>query len=290
MATEFMTQTELGKTLEDLIDAMNAVRVHTWHGKETPHAAILSAFTGCNLRAQDPKRLHRSYAQVYSQHGEDGYIAEILSRIGPGDRQFLEIGVGDGLQNTTRFLLEQGWRGIWVEGDPVQADAARSHFKRFVDNGALKIVSRFVDCASINQMVADEGMGSEFDLITVDLDYNTSHIWRALSARARVSCIEYNGSIPASVPVEVPYAPDGIWDGTNHFGAGLKTLEQIGTAKGMSLVGCDLHGVNAFFVRNEDLEERFRAPYTAENHHELPKYALQAHIGHPPSQVARDWT
>jgi hypothetical protein len=41
-----------------------------------------------------------------------------------------------------------------------------------------------------------------------------------------------------------------------------------------SLVGCDLGGTNAFFVRNDLLGDKFAAPFTSENHYEPPRYFL----------------
>ena len=58
-------------------------------------------------RYSHPLSLAPHHAQVYSQNGEDGIIAEIFARIGTRDRTFVEIGVENGLQNNTRFLLEQ---------------------------------------------------------------------------------------------------------------------------------------------------------------------------------------
>src|SRR5918995_1216206 len=64
------------------------------------------------------KRLNRFEHQVFSQNGEDGVITEIFRRIEPRTRTFLEIGVGNGQINNTTFLLTQGWRGYWMEGNP----------------------------------------------------------------------------------------------------------------------------------------------------------------------------
>src|ERR1700740_3619408 len=65
-------------------------------------------------RYADPRNLNRHEFQVFSQFGEDGIIAEIFRRVGTVNRTFLEIGIGDGLQNNTTFLLFQGWRGFWI--------------------------------------------------------------------------------------------------------------------------------------------------------------------------------
>ena len=60
----------------------------------------------------------------------------------------------------------------------------------------------------------------------------------------------------------------------------LKALELLGRERGYSLVGCDLTGINAFFVRNDLLGDHFLEPFTAENHYECPRYYLTMRFGH----------
>ena len=129
----------------------------------------------------------------------------------------------------------------------------------------------------------------EFAFLSLDIDQNTSHVWRAITRRSRVTCIEYNASLPPCIDVEVPYDATAVWDGTNWFGASLKTLEGIGAEKGLSLVGCDLSGANAFFVCAAEAPGRFREPFTAEAHYEMPNYYLGGPRGHPPSRQAKRW-
>ena len=274
----------------DHADVLEAIRTHTWLAKEAAQHAFLAAGTGALDRRNDPKRLSRAYGQVYSQYGEDGYIAEIFARVGTRNRTFLEIGIEDGTQNTTRLLLEQGWSGVWVEGNPAHADAAARIFRQFIDGGSLTVVNALAQPDNIDEVLDRHDAPDEFDYISVDIDRNTSHLWRALRRRSRVACIEYNASIPPSAALEVPFDPEAAWDGTNFFGAGLKTLELIGAAKGMSLVGCDYQGVNAYFVADGEARDLFHSPFTAENHHEPPRYSLIERLGHPPSRIARRWS
>ena len=49
---------------------------------------------------------------------------------------------------------------------------------------------------------------------------------------------------------------------------------------GYALVGCDLAGTNAFFVRDDLVGDRFVAPFTAENHYEPVRYPLLHRRGH----------
>jgi hypothetical protein len=240
----------------------------------------------------DPKSLRRHHGQVYSQNGEDGIIAEIFRRIGdPQSRVFIEIGIENGLENNTRFLLEQGWRGLWIEGSAISAQAAAGTFARYIGTRKLQIVNNIITPDNVNEIVASAGLPSEVDFVSVDIDQHTHFVWKALATKSRVHCIEYNSSIPPSLDLWVPYDATVAWDGTNFFGAGLKTMECIGRLKGLNLVGCDLVGANAFFVDAAICGNHFQEPFTAEAHYELPKYgSFNKGIGHRPSSGARHWS
>jgi hypothetical protein len=51
-------------------------------------------------------------------------------------------------------------------------------------------------------------------------------------------------------------------------------LEEIGREMGYALVGCGMAGVNAFFVREDLVGDKFCAPFTARNHYEPPRHYL----------------
>lgn len=232
-------------------------------------------------RYRDPRSLTFAPGQVHSQVNEDGILAEIFSRIGHTNRQFVEIAAGDGVENTTRLLLELGWTGLWVEAGDKEAASIRTVAQPFLDSGALTFVQSRVERDNVRSIVEPHAVAQP-DLLSLDIDYNTSHIWRALDfLKPRVVCIEFNGHYPPGVAYEVPYQPDGEWRGTTRFGASLKALELIGREKGYSLVGCDGFGVNAFFVR-DDLctDAKFQPPFTAEHHYEPPRYDAVHMRGH----------
>ena len=225
-------------------------------------------------------------SQVYSQNGEDGVIAEIFTRIGDEGRFFVEIGIEDGLQCNTRFLLERGWRGIWVEADASNAAKALTTFRRFVDEGTLAVVVEAATVDNVNDLLDRAGAPSQYDFLSLDVDHNTSHLWKALRSKSRAACIEYNASLPPSLDAQVPYHPLSQWNGTNWYGASLKALEEIGIARNMNLVGCELAGVNAFFVASVEAQGRFQSPFTAKEHYEPPRYSLVKTWGHPPAATA----
>lgn len=232
-------------------------------------------------RHADPMRISAQRGQTYSQFHEDAAIAAIFARIGTEARVFVEIGAGDGSENTTRALLETGWEGVWIEADAANAARIRADLACHISAGRLTLVEAMVTAENVTGLVAEALCGRPVDLLSLDVDMNTSHLWRALDLPARACCIEYNASIPGPVPWELPYDPAARWDGTARFGASLKCLEGIGRSKGMSLVGCDIAGVNAFFVREDLVAGRFLAPFDAETHWEPPRYHLALRRGHP---------
>jgi len=231
-------------------------------------------------RFSEPRRLLRYAFAVCSQNGEDGIIREIFHRIGTGDRIFAEVGVGDGTENNTAFLLSQGWQGYWIDSDG-RFLTTMEKSENFQD-GCLKSAVSFVSRENIAGVFGGLGVPKEFDLLSLDIDQNTFYIWEGLTGfRPRVVVVEYNASIPPDIEWKVRYDPKRAWDGTRNFGASLKSYELLGRQLGYALVGCDINGVNAFFVRDDLVADKFSAPYTSENHYEPPRYFLMHRRGHP---------
>ena len=229
-------------------------------------------------RYSDPLRLQRHSFQVNSQSGEDGILREIFRRIGTGNRVFVEIGVGDGLENNTAFLVALGWRGYWIEGSDAFLKTLSS---RGIGPDRVQGRAAFVTRENAASLLNQLGVPAEFDLLSIDIDQNTYYVWEALHGhRPRVVAIEYNAALPPDLDWKVVYDPNRVWDGSVNFGASLKALERLGRELGYSLVGCDLAGTNAFFVRDDLLADRFAAPFTAENHYEPVRYALLQTRGH----------
>ena len=228
-----------------------------------------------NPRYKGPRRLQRHAYQVNSQNGEDGVIQEIFRRIGISSRVFAEVGVGDGTQNNTAFLLSQGWKGFWIDASDAFLRTISGR-KDLIPDCLISCVS-FVDKENIAGIFSRLGVPRDFDLMSLDIDQNTFYIWEALGKfKPRVVVVEYNASIPPDIDWKVQYVANRVWDGTQNFGASLKAFEKLGRQLGYSLVGCDFNGVNAFFVRDDLIADKFADPFTAENHYEPPRYVYDA--------------
>lgn len=195
----------------------------------------------------------------YAQNDEDGIVQEILGRIGVTGRRFLEIGVGNGLQNNSLYWLKQGWRGAWVEGSPDNGSFIRQAFAAPLATGQLHFQEQLVRAENINAIVAATGLaGQELDLLSIDIDGNDYYVFERLEALpARLVVIEYNAKFPPPTRWRIPYSPDYVWDGSDWFGASLATLNDLFVRRGYTLVACNVTGSNAFFVRTDLAGDRF---------------------------------
>lgn len=86
----------------------------------------------CSDVPQAPVDFESAEHSVFSQYGEDGVIEEIFRRIEPGPKYAVEFGAGDGisLSNTRNLMLNHGWGGLLIEGDPKIAPALRENYRR----------------------------------------------------------------------------------------------------------------------------------------------------------------
>ncbi|MGH8246647.1 MAG: hypothetical protein ACREUU_09470 [Gammaproteobacteria bacterium] len=233
--------------------------------------------------AKDPRRLSGHEATIYSQSGEDGIIAEIFRRVGVTNRYFVEFGSGDGRENNTVLLLVAGWSGLWLEAHAEFVKTASETFQR--EAGEKRLIARqaFVTAENIEDLLRSANVPRAFDLLSIDIDRNDYWVWKAIgSYQPRVVVIEYNAVFPPGVSWVVNYEPTSYWDGSSHFGASLTALERLAREKGYSLVGCNLLGSNAFFVRSELAGDKFASPLTAENHFQPARYYFAWYkSGHP---------
>lgn len=231
---------------------------------------------------QDPKRLLRYGHKVFSQHDEDGILNEIFKRIGTTNKKFFEFGVGDGLENNSLYLLYKGWSGVWIEGDKNSYEKIVKNADIFIsDLKTLKVINDFVSTKNINQIIEENDL-HELDLFHIDIDGNDYHVVKAISKiSARVVMVEYNALFPADFAWTIKNDPNHRWVASTHYGCSLLAWDQLMNDLGYKLVGCNITGTNAFYVRNDLVGDKFLAPFTTENHYEPRRYYLSVSYQHP---------
>lgn len=185
-------------------------------------------------------------ARTYSQSGEDGIIGEILKILPEKDQWCVEFGALDGasLSNTRNLIEHAGYSAVLIE-------ASNARFKELESNylhiGKVTAVNRFVGFEAndnLDHILADTAIPTDFDFLSIDIDGNDYHVWKAFSRYApKAVCIEFNHTIPNEVDFVQPADPKVTQ------GSSLSALVNLGKAKGYELV-C-VEGVNAFFVKSQ---------------------------------------
>ena len=79
------------------------------------------------------KKLTKFGFKVYSQSDEDGIIEEIFNRINTTNKKFVELGVQDGLETNTTYLLNKGWNGLWVEANNKDVEKIKNNFNFLIE-------------------------------------------------------------------------------------------------------------------------------------------------------------
>lgn len=228
-----------------------------------------------NAKYQQPQALMPFRQKIFSHYGQDGILAEIFRRIGEGEKRFAEIGTAP-VQNNSDLLLLKGWRGLWLDAGLAKDESLPANIQTLMREGKLKISRKLVNRDNARTLLSSRGFAEDLDLISIGLDYNTHHIFTELLAfRPRVFCVSYNGMLPADLDWAAPYDAKAVWDGSTLFGATLGTLGAAAESGGYSLVGCELSGTDAFFVRHDLLQGRFLRPGDAVFHWE----PLRMHLG-----------
>ena len=230
----------------------------------------------------DPKRLERYGYKVYSQNEEDGMIAEIFNRIGTTNRFFIEFGVQNGLECNTHYLLFQGWEGVFMEGSKEYCEQITKNFKQPIERGKLTLLNAFITAENINELIASTKAAKlvDIDLLSIDIDGNDYWVFEAINViKPRVVVIEINAKFPPPVEYIMPYNPSYVWDGSDAQGVSLESITKLANKKGYNLVGTDLKGVNAFFVRKDLCGDKFADDCSARALYN-PWRMLNSHTGH----------
>lgn len=204
--------------------------------------------------------------QTFSQNGEDGIINEIFNRLGVTKGEFIEIGTGDGSENNTRLLLELGWKGTWIDGNPNCLKSIKNNLGHFISSKKLNAQLKFVDPDNVNSILKDNNISPDVDLLSLDLDLTTHRVWESLTyITPKVLVIEYNGFFPKNTLWQADIKGNEIWDGSINMGASLSTIIQISDHKNYKFIGTELSGTNAFFI-HDSVQDIFRDLLDAANH------------------------
>jgi hypothetical protein len=219
------------------------------------------------ISKQNIKNLNEVEFKVFSQWGDDGIIQWLISKIDIEHKTFIEFGAGDYRESNTRFLMmNNNWSGLVM--DMNKNNVTKIINSEYYWKYDLNAKSVFINTEDINSILTTSGFEKNVGILHIDLDGIDYWVWKAIdSINPIIVILEYNSIFGVDRSITIPYDKNFIRTKAHHsnlyFGASLKALDQLSISKGYTLIGCNSAGNNAYFVRNDKLNNS------------LPKITLQ---------------
>lgn len=194
--------------------------------------------------------------RVYSQNDEDGLLLFVFAAVGAPHKTFVEIGTEDGIEcNCANLAINFGWRGLFVDADQASVDAGRKFYASHPDTDTYppKFVCARVTKENVNAVLEGAGFRGEIDLLSIDIDGNDYWIWEAINCISpRVVIIETHVELGMRSMVS-PYDPEFKRSGNDGdaYGASPLAMTKLANRLGYRLVGANLYGFNAIYVRKD---------------------------------------
>ncbi len=139
---------------------------------------------------------------IYSQNGEDGVIREICSLLNIKIGFFVEFGAWDGKHfSNTYHLLEQGWKGVYIEGDERKFSDLLRNTQKY--RNTITLIQTYVQAEGehcLDSLLSSTNLEKDFDLLSIDIDSYDWHVWKSLQKyNPKILLIEINSSIPVGI-------------------------------------------------------------------------------------------
>jgi len=214
---------------------------------------------------------HDDEERICSQCGQDGVLRSLFRMVGFRDAAgpieaggkspfFVEFGARKpGMLNSAVIREYCLWDGILIDGQPGETP----HGGCRDCPGVADIVRKeFITAENVVELFLKHSVPHDFDLLTIDTDYNDYWIWHALltngTFRPRIVAVDFNPDHPMNAAKVVKYEAFAEWDGSVYTVASLLAYALLARAHGYSFAYALEMGSHAFFVRNDLLAEADR--------------------------------
>ena len=213
--------------------------------------------------------------KIFSQWGEDGIIQHLTQVVDIKNKTFIEFGVEDFFESNCRYLMtKDSWSGYVIDGSP--RNIARLKNSHFFWKHQLEANCAFITRSNINGLLEQSGFDYDLGILSIDIDGMDYFVLEAISNyKPRILICEFNPVFGATRKVSVPYE-DNFNRTRAHYsnlygGASLAAVTHLANEKGYSLVGTNSAGQNAFFVRQDLVNENLMV-LTAEEAYTHPNF------------------
>jgi len=202
--------------------------------------------------------------KFFSQQGEDGLLAFVLSKIPDKTGWCVELGAWDGKSesNTYYFISQLGYRGVMIEADPLKYNLLVENLKTY-DTICINAFVRSEGEYKLDNILSLTPIPKQFDLLSIDVDGDDFHIWKSVvNYQPKVVIIEINiRNKPGVKRINKAGSPiylgntgtsiSSMWGITDYMGTSISSMTELAISKQYSLLA-NVH-CNVIFIRREYL-------------------------------------
>ena len=219
----------------------------------------------------------------FSQNGEDGILDVLRKQLINSNRYFIEIGVSDGIENNSAWLVvAEKYGGIMIEGDPKLAARAKRMVAGHSVGGECR--NMFVTRENVQELKS-LAFYQDPDVFSLDIDGNDYYIAQAIldgGFKPKIFVVEYNSVYGPDRSVTVEYRDDFAFTSAHptqlYYGVSIAGWRKFFESRGYRFVTVDRNGVNAFFVDPAFFEPAFLGGIKplefAENRYQYRKFRM----------------
>lgn len=213
--------------------------------------------------------------RVFSQWGEDGILQKLTRGIAIKNKTFIEFGVETFSQSNCKFLMtKDNWSGFVIDGSKDNIDRLRQSY--FYWKYDLQALNAFITRGNINELLRESGFEEDVGILSIDIDGVDYWVLENITAfKPRIMILEYNAVFGPTRTISVP-CEDDFHRTSKHYsnlyyGASLGAMVHLAHKKGYTFIGTNSAGSNAFFVRNDLMNDHFNS-LTAESGYTVSKF------------------
>lgn len=217
----------------------------------------------------------------FSQNGEDGILDVLRKQLKVNNRYFIEIGVSDGIENNSAWLVvAEKFGGIMIEGDPKLAARANRMIAGY--SVGSECYNMFITRENVQELKSLAFYHNP-DVFSLDIDGNDYFIAQAVldcGFRPKIFVVEYNSVYGPERCSTVEYRDDFSFTSAHpsqlYYGVSIKGWRKFFELNGYRFVTVDQNGVNAFFVDPNHFDINFldgvKSLDFTENRYQLRKF------------------
>lgn len=193
----------------------------------------------------------------YAQFCEENIFDYIFENIKTTNKYLVDFGAG-GLgcsMSNSRYLLENGWTGLRMDGNPM---------------GDETIKQEFITAENICDLFAKYEVPKEFDFLSIDTDGNDLWILKNMldgGYSPRVIINEFNGCLLVGESKAIKNNPSHTWCENDYYGASFDAFKKILNERGYTLV-YQIATTNMIFIKSDCVPQfDYKITYEPQQYH-----------------------